>query len=139
LNGLDKLIDHIRAEAKAECEEISRNAASECAQIRTDYARMEQDEYWKSINAGSKETEQRHERLMNLADMEAKKMLLSTQQEMVDEAFALAAKKLSELPKREYSRLCASLSMGPNSEPEAIVEHYRAELSLKIVSALFDQ
>jgi len=136
--GIEKILDYINAEANAECEEISRNAAAECSRIRSDYSRLEQDEYWKSINAGSKETEQRHEQLKNLAAMEAKKMLLSTQQEMVDEAFILAAKKLSELPKREYSKLCSRLAVSPNFSAEAIVEQYRAELSLKIVSVLFD-
>jgi len=136
---LDKIIGHIKAMAKAECDEISRDTAAQCARIRTDYARMEQDEYWKAINAGSKETEHRREQLKSLTEMEAKKMLLSTQQEMVDEAFALAATKLSELPKREYSKLCARLSMDPGCDAASVVERYRTELSLKIVSALFDQ
>ena len=138
LVGLDRVIEHIKDEAEAECEEISRNATAECEQIRKDYARLEQDEYWKYISTGSKETEMRQEQLKNLAAMEAKKKLLVTQQEMVDAAFALAAEKLRELPEHDYSTLCKRLSTKASTTPEEIVERYRGELSQTILSALFD-
>jgi len=138
MNGIDKILAYIKAESEAECEEISQNAAEECGRIRVDYVHLEQDEYWKHINSGSKETEHRHEQLKDLAAMEAKKKLLATQQEMVDEAFALAAKKLLELPKQEYTMLLKRLGMKANCSANDVVESFRKELSLKIVSALFD-
>ena len=138
MDGLDKILEYIRAQTAAQCAEISNDAAMQCKQIRADYSRLEQDEYWEHINIGSKETEHRHEKLRNLAAMESKKKLLATQQEMVDEAFALAAKKLLELPEREYSRIRKRLGMDTQCSAEDIVEKYRTELSLKVVSTLFD-
>ena len=138
MNGSVKILAHIKAKAKVECDTIARDAAAECEQIRADYSRLEQDEYWKHINVGSKEAEHRSEQLKSLAAMESKKLLLATQQEMVDEAFALAAKKLQELPKREYSKLLATLNLDTPCDAKTLVERYRKELSLKIVSLLFD-
>jgi len=138
MNGIDKILAYIKAESVAECEEIYRNAAEECGQIRADYTLLEQNEYWKYINTGSKETDHRREQLQSFAVMEANKQLLSTQQEMVDEAFALAAKKLLELPKKEYAGLLKRLVMDANCSADDIVERFRNELSLKIVSVLFD-
>jgi V/A-type H+-transporting ATPase subunit E len=138
MDGIDKLLEYIRAQADAQCAEISQDATGKCKEIRAEYSRTEQGEYWEHISIGSKETEHRHEQLRNLAAMESKKKLLATQQEMVDEAFALAAKKLQELPKREYSKVLTRLGMDTHCSAEDIVEKYRAELSLKIVSMLFD-
>ena len=136
--GLYKVINHIKEEGEAECREISQNAAEECRRLNADYSRMEQEEYWKYISVASKDTERRRVKLDDLAAMESKKKLLETQQEMVDEAFALAANKLLDLPKRDYLKICARLSIGSDSSAESIVERFRAELSLKIVSTLFD-
>jgi len=138
MSGIDKILAYIKAESLAECEEIQQSAEEECERIRAEYTHTKKDEYWKYIDTGSKETDHRREQLQNLAVMEAKKMLLSTQQEMVDEAFALAAKKLLELPKKEYAELLKRLAMDANSSADDIVERFRKELSLKIVSTLFD-
>lgn len=138
MDGIERIIAYIKSDSEAECQEISRAAAEECERIRADCARLEQEEYWKHINAGSKETEQRLEQLRNLAAMESRKQILATQQEMVDKAFSLAAKKLLELPEREYAKLVRKHATDADCSADEIVERYRKELSLKIVSALFE-
>ena len=102
MNGIEKILAHIQAESDAECEEIERAAAEECDRIRAEYAKSEQEEYLKLLEAGTKEAERRLERLGSLAALESKKHVLMTQQEMVTEAFEYAAKKLLALPEGEY-------------------------------------
>ena len=138
MNELNKILVYIKAQSDEECAKISSKASEQCKLIRAENSRLEQEEYWKHINTGTKETEHRHEQLRNLAAMESKKKLLATQQEMVDEAFVLAAKKLRELPERKYAGILSKLGMSASSSAEDIVEKYRNELSLKIVSTLFD-
>lgn len=139
MNEIDRVIEYIKKEANAECELVLLDAAQECERIRADYAHREQDEYWKHIDAGTKETDHRLEQLKSLAAMEANKQLLATQQEMVDRAFALAVEKLSALPKKQLNELLAKyLPDDANGSAEAIVELFRKELSLKVASALFD-
>jgi len=138
MNGLDKILAYIKSVSDTQCAEIHRNAAEECRLIHDEYSRLEQEEYWKFINASSKDLENRREQLKSLAEMESKKKLLSTQQEMVDEAFALAAKKLLELPRRDYTALLRKLNINTASRADEVVEHFRKELSLKVLSALFE-
>ena len=57
------------------------------------------------VDAGARETQRRMERLGTHAEMQANKQLLATQQEMIAEAFNLAAKQLSQLPAEDYMKL----------------------------------
>ena len=138
MNGLVKIIEHIRLESEADCKEILRNATVECERIRVEYKQKEQDEYWKSINAGTKETEHRLEQLKNLAAMEAQKLLLTTQQEMLGRAFALAAEMLQELPVQEYKELLIRLEIDSSCSAEDLVAKFKSVLSQSVISALFD-
>ena len=102
MNGIEKILAHIKSESDAECEAINVSAAEECDRIRDEYTKTGQDEYRKLVDAGTKEAERRLERLNNLAVLESKKHVLMTQQEMVAEAFENAAKILLDLPDSEY-------------------------------------
>ena len=110
MNGIDKIIGHINSESASECDSIAKTAAEECDQIRADYAKAEQDQYWQLINEGTKDAERRLERLNSLAALESKKHVLATQQELIVAAFDLAAKKLLELPRQEYVTFLAKLA-----------------------------
>ena len=94
MNNIENVIKHIKSLSTAECERIADEAEKDCERIREEYVRKEQEEYWKSINVGTKDTEQRLIKLSGLASEEAKKQLDLLRQEMLDEAFALAAKKM---------------------------------------------
>ena len=138
MTGIEKITEYIKTASEAECEEITRNSIEECERIRTEYSRSEQDEYWRSINNGSKETEQRLSSLGNLASAEANKQIAALQEEMLDQAFALAAKKLLELPGSEYAELRKKFGADPDINAEALVESYRDELSQSVISELFE-
>jgi len=137
MNGLDKLVEHIRIEAEVYCTELAKKAADDCEQIKADYAKAEQDTYWSSIDAGTKETERRMERLNTLAEMEANKQILATQQEMISEAFDLAAKKLQKLPKRDYAELLKRLDLKDGASAYDVVAGYKNELAPRVASVLF--
>ena len=102
MNGIDKIIEHIMSESKAACDAIAAEAAARCERLREEYSQLEQDEYWKVINAGAKETEQRVERLEGVASLESKKQILAAKQELTARAFVRAAELLAALPEQEY-------------------------------------
>ncbi|MDR3278478.1 MAG: hypothetical protein LBT12_06865, partial [Oscillospiraceae bacterium] len=114
MNGIQKIIDRIAADSAAECAAIAAEADARREELKAEYSQAEQDTYWKLINTGAKETEQRLERLGSVASLEAKKQVLATKQEMVLAAFDRAAQLLSELPDDKYipllSRLAADAS-----------------------------
>jgi len=102
MNGIEKILAHIKSESDAECEEIKREAAEECKRIADEYAKTEQDEYRKLVDSGTADAGRRLERLNSLAVLESKRHVLMTQQEMVTATFEHAAKALLELPEPEY-------------------------------------
>ena len=138
MNGIEKIIEHIRSESDAKCKEIAMDAAETCEQIRAEYSQIEQEEYWNTIDKGTKETEERYEQLTNLASVEAQKKLRSSQREMLDEAFALAAKKVSELPANKYKELLKRHNLDSSTSPGALVGRYKDALSQTILTILFD-
>jgi len=138
MNGLEKIIDHIRSASEAECGEISRKAAEECKRIRAGYSRTEQDEYWKYIDEGTKEAQRRGRQLAALADAEANKQILATQQELVDEAFSRAAESIRGLSKSDYARLLSRLKLKPDCSAGDVVAKFRNQLTQNITSMLFD-
>jgi len=138
MNNIDKIVEHIKAQTIEECEDISRTAAEECEHIHAEFARLEQEEYWKAIDIGTKETEQRLESLKELAAAEAKKQIDSLHNEMLDKAFALAAQKLLALPKGDFDALLIRLGTPPGISPDALLALYRTELTPDVISALFD-
>ena len=109
MNGIEKIIAHIKSESDAECDGIMRSASEECERIHAGYATMEQDEYKRLVDIGAQEAESRLERLNSLAMLESKKHVLMTQQEMVSMAFESAAKRLIGLPENEYAELLVRL------------------------------
>jgi V/A-type H+-transporting ATPase subunit E len=138
MNGIENIIEHIQLQSDIECEEIVREAVEECERIRAEYARKEQDEYWKHINIGAKETERRLGQLGDLADQEAKKQIDALHREMVTAAFDLAITKLLELPEHEYTELLVRHDVNTDCSAADLISKYKEELTPHVISALFD-
>ena len=138
MQRFEKIIAHIKTQSENECKEIAVNANMECERIRSEYSTKEQDAYWSTVNDGTKEIEQRVNQLTSLAASEAKKMVYTTQQDMLDEVLALTAKKLSALPSRKYNELLKKLGIEQGCKPEYLVEQFRDELAPSVITALFD-
>jgi len=138
MQGIDKIIEHIRAESEKECKEIALKANEESLRVRSLYSQKEQDAYWACVNKGSKEIEKRVESLSELAHDQAKKMVHETEQDALDDVLALTAKKLSALPSSKYEELLVKLGVEQGCRPEYLVEQYREDLKQSVISALFD-
>lgn len=110
MDGISKIIDRIASDAEAECAEIAAEAERSCAEIKAEYSKAEQDAYWKIVNAGAREAEQRIERLGSVAQLEAKKQILAAKQELVARAFEMAAQRLAELPNDKYVEVFSELA-----------------------------
>ena len=110
MNGIEKIIDRISGDAQAEIDAILAQANDEAAQITARYeaqARAEADEI---VKRGTAAAAEREERLVSMAQMEGRKAELAAKQEVIEEAFALALKKLLALPEDKYVELLAGLA-----------------------------
>ena len=138
MTGIERILEQVKVQSNEECEEIANNAVIECDEIRSQYAKKEQDEYWKFLSQATNEAEQRLIQLGELANKEAQKKLNSTRREMADRAFELAAQKLAALPRNEFSKLLVRLKLKSTFTPESVVSRYKEFLLPSVESILFD-
>ncbi len=102
MKGIDKITSRILADAEAECAAVRAESDRHCEAIRAENEKRAQDEYWRLVREGVKDTEQRVQRMDRTARLEAKKSVLNMKQEAVSRAFDLAKDKIAELPERDY-------------------------------------
>lgn len=102
MNGIEKITARIRADAEAECAAIRAESEARCAEIRAENERLAQEQYWKLVREGVKDTEQRVQRMGRTARLEARKGVLTMKQESVSKAFDRAKEKIAELPEKDY-------------------------------------
>jgi len=107
MNGIEKITAKLEAEARAEIDSVNAETAAKCEEIKKEYEKKAQDEYWKRVKAGTKSCENRVERMASAADMEARKSILAFKQEMVSKAFARAVENITGMPREEYIEFLA--------------------------------
>ena len=111
MNGIEKIIDRISGDAQAEIDAILDEARAEAAQITAKYEAQAREEADEILKRGSAAAAEREERLASMAQMEGRKAELAAKQEVIEEAFELALKKLLELPEEQYVNLLADLAV----------------------------
>ena len=120
MNGIEKIIDHIKAESDAECRTIAKEAEKKSAEIEKQYEKAALEEYGKLTEKGEKDAALHIERLGHVASLEAKKKVLTVKQELVSKSFERAAEQLVSLPEADYiallTRLAAEASRTGNEE-----------------------
>ena len=138
MNGIEKItarieqdgqkeIDAILAEARAKADEITAKAKAE-AQAAGDAV----------VAQGKLAAAEREERLASTAQMECRKATLAAKQEVIEEAFQLAHKKLLELPTEQYVALLADLAVQASTtgkEKLIFSPTHRAQLGKAVVAA----
>ena len=111
MNGIDKIIARLEADAKAEIDALNAETAAQCEAISAEFSAKAQAEYEARMEAGKTACAAQAERLAGAADMEARKSLLTYKQMLVSNAFKEAEKKLAGLPKPDYIAFLASLAV----------------------------
>lgn len=138
MNGTEKIIAHIRAEAKAQCDDILARAEQQCAEIRAVAEAEARERYNDKLRGGEKTCEDRMDSMDRIARMEAKKGVLALKQEMIARGFALACEKLAQLPEDEYLAFLAKLAakVSVTGEEEIVLNaRDRARCGDKLVEA----
>lgn len=111
MNGIEKITARIAEDGKAENDALLAEARAQAAEIAARYqgeARAAADEV---LDQGRRDAEERARRMESAAQMECRKAVLSAKQDVIEEAFQAAHKKLLELPREEYVALLADLAV----------------------------
>ena len=122
MNGIEKITQRIEADAQAEIDRILSEAREEADQITGRYTAQAEAEAASLAARNEKSAVEREERLVSVAQMEARKVQLAAKQEMVEKAYDLALEKLCAMPDAQYTEVLAGLLVqaSSNGREEAI-------------------
>lgn len=122
MNGIEKITQRIEADAQAEIDRILSEAREEADQITGRYKAQAEAEAASLAARNEKSAVEREERLVSVAQMEARKVQLAAKQEMVEKAYDLALEKLCAMPDARYTEVLAVLLVqaSSNGREEAI-------------------
>ena len=122
MNGIEKITQRIDQDAQAEIDRILSEAREEADQITDRYKAQAEAEAASLAARNEKSAVEREERLVSVAQMEARKVQLAAKQEMVEKAYDLALEKLCAMPDARYTEVLAGLLVqaSSNGREEAI-------------------
>ncbi len=110
MKGTEKIIAHIRADGDAEAKRIIDAASKRAEEIRAESFKEALSEYEKLMQTGNTECEDILSGSRRIAEMEAKKSVLSVKQEMVASAFDAAREEIVNMPRDEYAQFLARMA-----------------------------
>ena len=109
MNGIEKITGRIAADTQAEIDRVLAGAQTEAEKITAKYRAQEDREAADAKAKNEKAAAEREERLVSVAQMEARKDLLTARQAQVETAFNQALEKLCAMPEERYIAVAADL------------------------------
>lgn len=110
MKGTEKIIAHIRADGAAEAKKIIDAASKQAEEKRAESFKAALSEYEKLMQAGNAECEDILSGSRRIAEMEAKKSVLSVKQEMISAAFDAAREEIVNMPRDKYTQFLARMA-----------------------------
>ena len=110
MKGTEKIIAHIRADGDAEAKKIIDAASKQAEEKRAESFKAALSEYEKLMQAGNAECEDILSGSRRIAEMEAKKSVLSVKQEMISAAFEAAREEIVNMPRDKYTQFLARMA-----------------------------
>lgn len=110
MKGTEKIIAHIRADGDAEAKKIIDAASKQAEEKRAESFKAALSEYENLMQAGNAECEDILSGSRRIAEMEAKKSVLSVKQEMISAAFDAAREEIVNMPRDKYTQFLARMA-----------------------------
>ena len=109
MNGIEKITQRIEADVQAEIDDVLGKARAKADEIRTGYEAQAAKARAEAESRSRRAAQDREARLVDAAEMDRRKLLLSAKQEMVGKAFDLALEKLCAMPDDQYTAVTAGM------------------------------
>ena len=109
MNGIDKIIQRIEADAQAEIDRILNAAKDQAEEIAELYQGRADAEAAELKARNEKTAAEREDRLVSSAQMEVRKTALAAKQQMLEKAYTQALDKLCSMPDAQYIETVAAL------------------------------
>ncbi len=115
MNGIEKITARISQDSQEEISRLNAETDAKVAEIAAQAQAQAQKETEETLARGKRAAAERLERLKSAAQMETRKLTLAAKQEVLDETFNLALKKLLTMPEKEYITLLTRLALEASS------------------------
>ena len=138
MNGIEKITARIEEDGRAENEALLAQARAEAADIAAKYQAQAQAEADEILAQGRRNAGERAKHLDSMAQMECRKAVLRAKQDVIEEAFQAAHKKLLGLPTEKYVALLADLAVSASTtgrEKLIFSPSHRAQVGKAVVTA----
>ncbi|MCK4594982.1 hypothetical protein KAU45_10805 [bacterium] len=112
--SLDAIIARIASDAEARVTEIEAAAKTEVDGILAEAEKRAQAAEKRIREAGKREAQSARERVISMAELNARKRVLQAKQELLDEVFAAATEELASLKKAAWRKVFKHLLTGAN-------------------------
>lgn len=109
MDGIETITSRIASDAQAEADQLLLAAKAQAEATKKQFEAQAAKETEEIVARGRAAAQERWERLESVAQMEGKKLLLATRQELIGKAFDRALEKLLTLPEDKYVELLAGL------------------------------
>ena len=110
MNGIEKITARIREDGQKEIDAVLAEARAQAAEITAKAQAEAKAAAAEVLAQGRRAAAEREDRLASTAQMECRKAMLAAKQDVIEEAFQAAHKKLLELPSEQYVALLAELA-----------------------------
>ena len=141
MDGYERIEARIREDTRSRIAELEQQTAGQLAALRAEFDARYDRERNASAALAKRTAEERYERLLSAARMEAEKLRLAAQQELLGEAFDLAMEKLCAMPEEKQVALLSRLAheASPRGEGKLIFADKDRALGEKVVAAANQQ
>lgn len=107
MNGLDNILRRIREDAQAELDALQQEAGEKAQAVRAQGQAQAEAQLAAGQQQNAVLAETHKQRLISAANMEARQMILQAKQTCLDETFALALRRIQDMPEAQYIGLLA--------------------------------
>ena len=121
MNGMEKILQRMETDAKAERDAITADARQKAETIRHDYQSTADAMFQDAQPRRQAQNAERLEHLKGSSQMACRQQVLAAKQEVIDVAFSRAAEALTQLPSQQYIPLLAGLAVQNGAGDEEII------------------
>ncbi len=142
MKGIEKITDRIISEARADADAARAEAEAKAAQILADYEEQAKAVYDSRLESGKQEAAAAADRKVRAANLQSRKDVLSTKQDMIEQAYAMAKKAILRMPEDQYVDFLAEKAAKASvsgTEQIQLSEMDRANIGEKLIKAVNDK
>ncbi|HHY41447.1 MAG TPA: V-type ATP synthase subunit E [Thermoanaerobacterales bacterium] len=126
MEGIAKIKERILSEAQEQKQKIIEEAKAEAQNIKKQYEHKAKEILDGILDKAAKSAEEKKRRILSMAQLENRKVLLQAKQQIIDEVFEKAKIALKKMPDEEYQKLIANMLINSalvGNEEVIISEH----------------